>query len=711
MIKLLIECCNFRKSTAMRKSIFFSAVLSLFLLVPASIIWAQVTKTLNGIVRYESGMSKTTFTTPNGNVVVNLPQSMSGSVITGTVSTEPTGKTAKEKSRNLKELLKYVVNLNGTKIPLSVRPANFEWYISVDKVVRNPLELLNASGVKVAEVSLPPVLSAPTTVVWQPDRTPLLTTPSNIVVKGDALNVYTDQQFSPGEKFVLTDAKGQQFTLKPICLSSQQAVMNVPNEVTPGNCSVSRQVGNQPASSAGVANFNLIDISLSSPNTSLRPGELSNVQVVVNTGPIKPMWSYRPDYVDPGQPEQIIIYPCIDLRNLNPNTVTMEGGNLQRIYVNQYPDTKGNKEPATGVFQIRRNITGITPGPFSVSATLHEDYNTSNDPFRPQLNVLKTPEDFNAWANVLKKDLNQYGVSYDDQTGNYIRTHTQRAIDNMPVCTSPEQLNESKAVVYSLIQPLNVPKGAATMWLSGVEAYKAAIKDIPATISGNPQLINWDIIENGLYYFKQMGNKLGYDLRNQSDDAIRLIKQIQDEGQANEKLEKLNSALESLNVQANKAIGEMPAAMNMLLPGGILFATKFTPPGTTDLPVEVTEIWWTSYPTDVYFNCIAIAIHFTGEITLKQLSVRVNWVSKDGKKAGAADYIPKIKDFDVVNYHYCDTLRRYPSWPEDFTAATIVNTLPKDEIDLDKVKVTVSVNGKKVGEGKPGEGKPKDEKK
>ena len=81
----------------MRKLLLFSAVLSLFLLVPASITRAQVTKTLNGTVRYQSGMSETKFSTPNGDVKVNLPQSMSGAMISGTVSTEPAGKTEKEK--------------------------------------------------------------------------------------------------------------------------------------------------------------------------------------------------------------------------------------------------------------------------------------------------------------------------------------------------------------------------------------------------------------------------------------------------------------------------------------------------------------------------------------------------------------------------------------------------------------------------------------
>ncbi len=692
------------KSTAMKKSIFITAVLTLFLLISASITWAQVTKTLNGTVRYESGMSETKFSTPNGDIVLKLPQSLSGASITGTVSTEPAGKTEKEKNRNLKELLKLVVMLDGQKIPMSATPTTFDWLTHLDRNQRTPIELLNVSSVKILDLSLPPVLPTPARMVLQPDRTPLLTTPSNVLVKGDALNVYTDQQFSPGEKFILKDSRGQQFTVKPICLSSNQAVINVPATAVPGELTVTEEVWNQPISGYNLSSvkINLIDISLSSPNTNLRPGQGSYVLATISGL----LWEDHFAY-------------SVDLRNLNPNTVTMEGGNLQRVYTaNQSTGKKSGTETISDSFsfQLRRNITGNAAGSFSVSATLHEDYNTSNDPFRPQINVLKTPEDFNAWANALKKDLKEYEAvqkndpSYDDPLQKdmvvaTVKTNTQRAIDNMPVCTSPEQVDECKAVAYSLITPMNVPKEVTTMWLSGVEAYKAASNAIPSIISGNPQLIDWEVIKKGLAYINRLGKQLqDYNLENGTVEADKMIKQIQTQGETKETLNILNGTLEQLNMQLNNLQAGMPEVMKALLPGGILFSTKFTPPGTTDLPVEVTEIWWTSYPTDIYLNCIAIALHFTGDITLKQLSVRVNWVSKDGKKAGAADYTPKIED--LINYHYCDTLRKYPSWPEDFTAATIVNTLPKDEIDLAKVKVTVSVNGKKVGEGKPGEGRP-----
>ncbi len=548
----------------MRKSNLFSAVHSLFLHVPASIIGAQkllfpviclfalnsqaqVTKTLNGVVRYESGMSTSKLSTPNGNVVVNLPQAMSGAVITGTVSTQPAGKTEKEKNKNLKELMKMVLNLDGQKIPLSASPTNFNWLTHGGQQSRTPVELLNVSGAKVAEVSLPPVLSSPSPMGgWGSNAGPVLSTPSNVLVKGDALNIYTDQQFKPGEKFILTDSKGKHFTLSPVCLSSQQAVMNMPDEVSPGNCSVSSAGLDAPIldDNPNRAFFNLIDINLSSPNTNLRPGEGSYVLASV-------IWDNR----FTGEFE----YYSIDLRNLNPNTVTMEGGNLQRVNVSsdysRFEDDTPN-DPAHENFQIRRNITGVKPGGFSVSATLHEDYSTSNDPFRPQLNVLKTPEDFNAWANALKKDLKEYaGIHDNDLLGQVVKTNAQRAIDNMPVCSDPGQLDESKAVIYSLLQPLQVPKGAAISWLSNYEALIAAIKAIDNNVAGNTTLIDYDVLKNGIEFIKRVGNSLKDPaLQTEAANVQQLIDQVQTTSETKENLQDLKNKTNALITKAGMKI-------------------------------------------------------------------------------------------------------------------------------------------------------------
>ncbi len=669
--------------------------LSAFFLVVAE-IKAQVTKTLNGTVRYESGISETKFSTPNGDVVLKLPQSMSGTTITGTVSAVPAGKTEKEKSRNLKELLKHTVMLDGQKITVSATPANFDWLTHPDLQSRTSMELLNVSGSKIAEVSLPPVLSKP--AMLNSGNVPHLTTPSNVLVKGDALNVYTDQQFSPGEKFVLTDAMGQQHTLKPICLSSQQAVMQVPEGVVPGNCTIREEVANQPLNSNNIssADFKMIDIDLSSPNTNLRSGQTSSVTVVCHQSSGSGIAANEREMFLSTQKKL-----TIDLRNLEPNTVSMAGGNLQRIY---FP-VSDNQQDASA-WQVTRTITGIKPGAFSVSATLHEDYSTSNDPFRPQLNVLKTPEDFNAWANALKKDIMAYADKLsNEEMGQVVKTNAQRAIDNIPVCTSQEQLDESKAVAYSLIRPLNVSKGVANNWLSNYEAFKTASKIINDNVTGNPGLIDFDVIKNGLAYISRLADKqlVDYDLKNGTTEAGKLVRQMETQSETKENLEKLNEGLGALQTLMNKTQSGMPDVMKALLPGGLLFLTNFPPPhGTPDSHAEVTEMYWGKLPSDNTKDVISVNIHFTDEMTLKKLTIRVKCVSKDGKAVDGDLNWPIKKE---EKHYNCQNFPIGMVWPDDFTSPTGGKLLPKNELDLDKTKVLVIVNGVNAGEGKPDEGK------
>lgn len=75
----------------MKKQNFFSAVLSLFLLVPASITWAQTVSVTGNV--YEKNTVKKSFKTPHGTITAILPDDIAaGDVISGTILAEPAGK-------------------------------------------------------------------------------------------------------------------------------------------------------------------------------------------------------------------------------------------------------------------------------------------------------------------------------------------------------------------------------------------------------------------------------------------------------------------------------------------------------------------------------------------------------------------------------------------------------------------------------------------
>jgi hypothetical protein len=107
----LLVCINFNnfpESTDMRKNQLLS-VLSLFLLVPASITRAQT-------ISSQKGLTTAVFSLKNGDIKVYLPDDIRpGDIISGTVVAEPFGKNAKQMEVNLAALKKFSVSINGEK--------------------------------------------------------------------------------------------------------------------------------------------------------------------------------------------------------------------------------------------------------------------------------------------------------------------------------------------------------------------------------------------------------------------------------------------------------------------------------------------------------------------------------------------------------------------------------------------------------------------
>ena len=92
----------------MKKIILFSAVLSLFLLVSASITWAQIVTT-------QKGLTTAVFNLPQGKIKIYLPDDIRpGDQISGSIMAEPFGDKPKIILKNAAELNKVSVQI-GTK--------------------------------------------------------------------------------------------------------------------------------------------------------------------------------------------------------------------------------------------------------------------------------------------------------------------------------------------------------------------------------------------------------------------------------------------------------------------------------------------------------------------------------------------------------------------------------------------------------------------
>ncbi len=133
----------------MRKLILFSAVLSLFLLVPASITWAQTVSSQKGLITI-------IFKVSQGTVKVYLPDDIRpGDIISGTFRAEPSGKNAGQTGRNLAELRKYSLKIDGIKHIVTSDPETFKWIVPTDRTLLSPVELMASNGSIAGKATLP----------------------------------------------------------------------------------------------------------------------------------------------------------------------------------------------------------------------------------------------------------------------------------------------------------------------------------------------------------------------------------------------------------------------------------------------------------------------------------------------------------------------------------------------------------------------------
>ncbi len=121
---------NFHKSTVMRKKYILS-VFSLFLLVPASITWAQT-------VTSQKGLTTVVFKLQYGSIKVYLPADIRpGDVISGTFKVEPVDGNAKQQQKAIDELLKSKLKIGDPDDPGKVAESLLQRYGADARVVQS----------------------------------------------------------------------------------------------------------------------------------------------------------------------------------------------------------------------------------------------------------------------------------------------------------------------------------------------------------------------------------------------------------------------------------------------------------------------------------------------------------------------------------------------------------------------------------------------
>ena len=340
------------KSAAMRKSIFI-VVLSLFLLIPASITRAQT-------ITSQKGLTVAIFPTQYGNVKVYLPDDIRpGDIISGTIIAEPVGKNIKQLEQNLSDLVQYSVMIDGNKFPVTSNSLGFKWLVDQDRQLSCPIDLLNVSGFTAFELTYQFKQSV-TDHAFQNSGCGI---PSHVIIgapmritgpfDGDASNT----KCTMGDKSLEILAESPRQICSPVSIDLADPG---------GNRAVYVAENGKAVCSNTVS---LVNMNVSAGKLSLRKGERTHIDVSI-TGL-----------------QNLLDTALLTLSNITPGVVVMQPAN--NIAIPLSPDSV-----SAGVFNRRFTIQSKKSGNFAVNVNLDLPENSGikdSPPIQFEQKELKEP--------------------------------------------------------------------------------------------------------------------------------------------------------------------------------------------------------------------------------------------------------------------------------------------------------------------------------
>ncbi len=471
------------------KQNFLRPVLALFLLVPASIIWAQ-TVNLTGTVTMEQDYRVVNFSSEQGNLKVFLPgvlaSAATGTInLTGTVTPEPAGKTEKEKRNNLKALQKLVLSVGGSTVPVLAGPNQFTFPVPAG--ITNPItaNVFNGKDNTTLELKNPCLPPPPLTIAPFAGQATLMTDQKVFLNNGN-IPIYaannTALLFQPTDKFFLKDASGKTMQATVLTQSPTQTVLSLPHGFQNGAATVTRQAGNR----TDQANFSVVTLNAFISRNNLNKGETATATFQIDQAG------------NGGDGRETMQIPTIlfDIRNLTPNIVNLSGGDLQVLH---FPTQPGSTSPAD--WQVLRTVTGVTPGIYDISATLYPSSDVSTNTANTQKRSLATCDQFNKWIASVKTYLNDLLANATTEAA---RNQITQALQGLPYCTSDENLELDKATADIALRFFTIPNQDLSSGLPALAAYDAAATNIMNTTAANPCFVHTDVIRDGLNYIQHV---------------------------------------------------------------------------------------------------------------------------------------------------------------------------------------------------------------
>ena len=321
------------KSAAMRKINLFSAVLSLFLLVSASITWAQT-------ITSQKGLTTTEFNLPQGKIKIYLPQDIrSGDQISGSIVAEPFGDKPKTILKNAAELNKVTVQIDTKRYSpaeATPKPFTFTATLPIKRV-----QIFSGNNKLLHDVQT----SGPGTAPYQPADN-LAATPYCVPSHSLTGSPFQIKQIFDGDisntKIFVGDNEATILAESPrSCIAAFPEYYNGPQPVKV------LEKGENKCSGQS----NAVRMDLSAPKTNLRKGEKTTIRVTISGL------------------DGIRDTAALTLKNITPGIVTMLPSDIVVIFLS--PDSAG-----TGTFNRQFDIRSIATGDFVVQANLDlpDDY-------------------------------------------------------------------------------------------------------------------------------------------------------------------------------------------------------------------------------------------------------------------------------------------------------------------------------------------------
>ncbi len=452
------------------------------------------------IARSINGMVVSDFKTPSGNVRVTLPDDIRpGDQITGTVVAAPEGKTENDQRRNREKIDALTLQFPGLALTLrdllkGSNNNNFSFTVPSQTGSGGNAELdLLDNGRNIGESVIP---VTPLRFI-NPELPKAIIELQNPLIEKDQPYIVLRSANADMNKYeyLVKGPGGQLRNLSVTAASPRQAVVQLPPDIPVGQGTiVVRPKGSTNPTESISFNYTQVQVNYQVGKNTLQKGETTVLKGMI-------------EGLDP----KVHHNPTLLLDNITTNTITLERGNNQAIYITA---SDQNGDGKAGEFYFTRTITGVTPGPFTINTLLNLPPADLGDPFHAQMRSLQNSSEFNEWMEALKYDLRNFIKNQSaTRTGTANRQNAQTVLDNLKPAGMNDDLELVKTYNNNLLRALIIDEKQLKDWDCSFVNGEMALNPLSDQLDGSTKQVDWEILNHFAENIEYRAEKAGYKKR------------------------------------------------------------------------------------------------------------------------------------------------------------------------------------------------------